>query len=164
MSIKGERLKVIKEFPDYAISNFGRVFSFTKCGFLSLHYVKNNYVFAVLFKDKKRHYKRVHRLVAKSFLNPSNKIQINHKDGDKHNNYYKNLEWVTSKENINHYLKSIGYQTKRKTRSAFLTQEIADKIRHLYFVEKINQVQLGKIFNTNRTNVCNIIANRRWPV
>lgn len=51
--------------------------------------------------QKKRVY--AHRLVALAYLdNPENKKEVNHKDGNKLNNYIDNLEWVTSSENKQH--------------------------------------------------------------
>lgn len=51
----------------------------------------------------------IHILVATHFVdNPHNKKYVNHKDLDKLNNYFLNLEWTTNRENCQHYYNSIG--------------------------------------------------------
>lgn len=51
-----------------------------------------------------RYYLYVHRLVAQYFIpnNDFSKNEVNHKDGNKQNNLYTNLEWVNKQENMKH--------------------------------------------------------------
>lgn len=97
----------------YEISNFGRVRSHIKMN--SPTYYKTpilstpGYYTVCLSKDGKVSYSiGVHRLVAEAFIENADetKTEVNHKDGDKLNNYYENLEWVTRKENNEHAIKS----------------------------------------------------------
>ena len=93
----------------YMISNFGNVMSMNyknskkprvmvpikhHLGYLLIHLGNNKL-------------KMIHTLVAKAFIpNPDNKQFVNHIDGNKQNNNVKNLEWVTSKENMNHAIRT----------------------------------------------------------
>lgn len=99
----------IEGFPNYLVTNNGRVLSLKdnhgkdrvkelkQCNHIS------GYMHVVLFKNGKGYNKKVHRLVAQSFIsNPNNKPCINHIDENKTNNHVSNLEWVTHKENNNH--------------------------------------------------------------
>lgn len=64
---------------------------------------RNNYLITDLPKDGKSKTREVHRLVAQTFVaNPDNLPVVNHIDGNKQNNYYKNLEWTTYSGNIKH--------------------------------------------------------------
>ena len=59
-----------------------------------------------------------HRLVADVFVeNPKKCSTVNHKDLDKHNNNYWNLEWVSQKDNIHHYYKSMAKNKPREMKA-----------------------------------------------
>lgn len=67
------------------------------------HNGKEPYNCVSLRKDgAKKHY-LVHRLVAEAFISNTNNLpQVNHIDGDVHNNNVTNLEWCTNQENTIH--------------------------------------------------------------
>ena len=100
----------------YQISNLGRIKSLERMIITSNNITKkisekilkpclrkNGYYSIVLQKNNKSKYYTIHRLVAKEFIpNPNNLPQVNHKDENKTNNNVNNLEWCTSKYNINY--------------------------------------------------------------
>lgn len=118
----------IEGFPDYMVSNYGDIYRkekdiIDKVG-RSLHYDERYFwseeqskyggshgddYLGVHLSGKKEY---SHRLAAKAFIpNPLNKPEVNHKDGNTYNNYCgckennyedSNLEWVTTKENMEH--------------------------------------------------------------
>lgn len=98
---------LIKDIPGweglYACDTKGQIYSYRTNKFLSPSKTKRGYLHVTFTKDGKRYDYRVHRLIAMTFIdNPENKQQVNHKDGNKLNNYLSNLEWVTAEENIEH--------------------------------------------------------------
>lgn len=97
-----EEWKQIKDFPNYEISNTGKIRNQNKKELKPFNQ-NNGYVQVQLYKDSFNKRFLVHRLVAKAFIpNNENKKYVNHIDGNKHNNCITNLEWVTNSENILH--------------------------------------------------------------
>lgn len=65
----------------------------------------NDQGYAIIRLNHKEYNKTfgVHRLVAKHFIeNPLQLKEVNHIDGNKANNHFSNLEWVTPSQNIQH--------------------------------------------------------------
>ena len=61
------------------------------------------YEYVMLAYNGKQTSKFIHRIVAETFLCKSDdSSEVNHIDGDKHNNHVDNLDWVTHKQNIQH--------------------------------------------------------------
>ena len=90
------------DFSDYFINEYGNVMKYSK----NVKYSISDGYFCVSICDKnEKKYKsmRIHRLVAYVFLNKpynfTDDFVVNHIDNKQLNNYYKNLEWCTSKEN-----------------------------------------------------------------
>jgi hypothetical protein len=70
---------------------------------LKLSTGSGNYLQANVYNKGKSRTFLVHRLVAMKFLlNPNKLPEVNHKDTNKKNNHYKNLEWCTRPQNIQH--------------------------------------------------------------
>lgn len=81
--------------------------------FMKISTPANHYPKVCLSKDGKRRTHLIHRILAQIFIpNPENKKEVNHKDGNKHNNNLSNLEWVTRRENSLHSVR-IGLQSFR---------------------------------------------------
>lgn len=103
-----ESWKEIKGYESiYEVSNYGKVRRVLPSGKNSQRKVvkgTTGYGEVMLSKDGIASLKRVHRLVAEAFIpnDDMSKTMINHIDGDKMNNHYKNLEWTDAKHNQLH--------------------------------------------------------------
>lgn len=113
MNKKVEIWKDIKGYEGlYQISNFGRVKSFClnkKGKIRALSTFSTGYVYVGLSRNALTKHHLVSILVAEHFIpNPENKKFVNHKDGNKKNNRFYNLEWSTQSENTKHSMYTLG--------------------------------------------------------
>jgi len=86
----------------YEVSSAGRVRREELLTFWE-HNGKQPYYMVGLSRNGKVKKHLVHRLVAEAFIpNPDKLPQVNHKDGNVHNNSVENLEWISNAGNTKH--------------------------------------------------------------
>lgn len=147
---------------NYYVTDDGRIWSERTQKYLSAQYDKNGYVKVQMRStDNKSHRYSVHRLVLENFkpVQGMDKLQVNHKDGNKLNNSLNNLEWTTCKENINHAIENNLRATING--SAKLTPEqVIEIYRRSWNGE--NNIKLGKEFGINPDQVGRIKNKKSW--
>jgi len=155
--------KDIKEYEElYKVSNLGNIKSCKNNDKILKQCSTGRYLIVHLSKNgiSKNFY--VHRLVASCFIeNINNKNQVNHKDGNRLNNNSNNLEWVSSKENVNHAI-DIGL-TKRKgefNSNSFLTEKEVLSIRDE--IKTNSTSYLAKKYKVKPACISKIILKKTW--
>ena len=156
-----ERWLTIEEYPDYQISDRGKVKSNTnyKRGRLMKTFLDGNgYLRVNLRKNKERYPNNmVHHLVAKAFVeNPNGYKILNHKNGIKTDNRAENIEWCTQKQNVHHAVAN-GLFGARK-----ITLAQANRIRYLYSTGNYSYTDLKNIFGIGTSSIGNIINNKAY--
>lgn len=143
--IGNEIWKSIRDYETiYEVSTFGRVKSLRRKDRLGRSISEKiltptvgraGYPVVTLCNSGKEKKVYIHRLVAEGFINNSRSCpQVNHKDGNKTNNFIQNLEWVTPKEQIEHSIKmglkrsALGTRNKKSKLSEDDVREIRNHI------------------------------------
>ena len=141
---------------DYVISKTGEIYSKKRgkyvkpqpngTGYLRVHIAGKMYF--------------VHRLVAMTYIpNPDNLPQINHKDGNKHNNCVDNLEWVTNRDNSLHALRNgMMWIEEKHPMSKLKRKEVAFIKSH----PEMPKEELANMFNISSTTISDIRKGRTW--
>lgn len=159
-------MKKIKDYPMYAVTKDGRVYSYRKQRFLKPFKL-------TLKKKRKTHYTRlrvqlfnelgsrvffVHRLIAEAFIeNPDNLPQVNHLDCNPLNNHFKNLEWCTPLQNVQHSIKLGRHQSVRDRK---LTEDTVRKIRRMYISKTLTEI--SRELEINISVVDSILKGRTY--
>jgi len=114
----------------YAVSDCGKVFSYKRGKYLKPVDNGYGYLRVDLCKDGEVKGKKIHRLVAETFLEADDKRnEVDHIDGDRTNNNVKNLRWVTSSENKHNRRTAKGYGW-HKQFNKWLAQIMVNKKMH----------------------------------
>ncbi len=173
-----EKWKIIKGYPDYMVSNIGRVKSLArivnysngskhplKSSILKHGYHIQGYPILILFNKKKRNTKVVHRLVAIAFIpNPEYKPCINHKNGIKTDNRAENLEWVTHSENTIHAYKN-NLMNPNKGDDHFRSMVTSDEvlaIKQILRYAYIKRREIGSLYGVSRQAISDINSGKNW--
>ena len=126
-------------------------------------YRKDGYIKCAINVDGKTLHFLTHRLIAMAFLGkPEQCNEINHKDGNKHNNAVSNLEWVTRSQNISHAHKHLNAPSGDARYNAKFSNDEVRFIRKMHrygltgaaifrmFTRKIRQQTIYDIINMKK--------------
>lgn len=154
-----EKIKQIKNFPNYYISNQGRVWSTISNRWLTpTIQTRGNHqrAYVSLGRGNKRY---IHRLVAEAFLpNPNNLTEIDHKDTNGLNNSVENLQWTTHQDNL---ANPISQNNIKKNKGYYVEiEEIATGKKFIGYNQAAEYAHLHPITIKNHTH--NKVKNPKW--
>lgn len=147
---------------NYYVTDDGRIWSERTQKYLSPQYDKNGYVKVQMRStDNKSHRYSVHRLVLENFkpIQGMEKLQVNHKDGDKLNNNLSNLEWTTCEENITHAIQN-NLRATINGASKLTPEQVIEIYRRAWNGE--TNIKLGKEFNVHPDQIGRIKNKKSW--
>lgn len=102
----------------------------------------------------------IHSLVAAAFIGakPKGARTINHKDGNKNNNHFTNLEWASYSENNRHArLMKLNKQHAENCNLTKFSDDKVDAIRLLWPTKRFTQLELANLFGMSENHVYEII-------
>jgi hypothetical protein len=98
---------------------------------------KKGYKRVAIMVDGKLITLKVHRIVAKAFIdNLNNKPQVNHIDGIKTNNHVSNLEWMNNSENVQHAFDN-GLMKAKRLHESHRSKQTKEGIERMCFLRSL---------------------------
>lgn len=145
------------EYRDYEVSNLGNVRKIgsakNKNQYIGGGIGEKGYWLAWLRKNNKGYNVRVHRMMAKAFINGYREgLVTNHIDGNSQNNNLNNLEWVTQSENIFHAVK-MGRMLRRSVKQYTINNKYL--ATYLSITDALRAIGASMGGQGQISNVCN---------
>jgi len=168
--------KVIEEFPKYEINDSGVIRNINTGAIKYSNVNKQGYWCTQFKKDSKIYTRKIHRLVALYFLEePSEDLKkvcsenypyivcVNHKDHNKLNNHYSNLEWCTHEHNTKESWR-VGNTKPLKgslNGMSVLTEDLVHKICR-EFEQGMMPKEAVEVFGISRQQATKIRSGHAW--
>lgn len=163
----------IIEYPNYTfmqeyrIDKEGNVYSpWRGWSEMSQHLNRSGYKEVSLYtKEEGRRIFKVHRLLLQTFqpINNPEDFQVNHKDGIKSHNDFKNLEWCTRSENIKHAFRTglekrpIGTSNPSAKLNEDAVRDICSRLE-----EKQTLQSIADLYKVSKGTIAHIKQRRAW--
>lgn len=102
----------------------------------------------------------VHRLLMLTFCPPEDtSLQVNHKDGDKSNNSFENLEWCTQLENLKHaWVNNLRPAPQHRK----VNEEQVLEIRKMRESSDKTLAEIGELYGVTQHAIWRIIHRKTW--
>lgn len=144
-------------FPNHCITQDGKIYSLFSNRYLATSISSKGYHRGTISYNGIDKKVTVHRLVAMAFVGGDFSLEVNHKDGNKDNNHYSNLEWVTSLENIEHAVDNGLREVHHK-----LTET---KIHHVCSLlqDGMRNIDVAEVTGVSKSHVSGIKTGRYYP-
>jgi hypothetical protein len=162
-----EEWKTILEFPEYQVSNLGRVKRVVASqgavtGRILKPFDSNGYKKVCLTSGSKKRKVAIHRLVLETFVGmPSEKLDCCHWNGIRSDNRIENLRWASRSENMKdakrHGTATIG----EKNGQAILNSSDVLKIRELR-KSGAKVIDMARMYNVTHQAISDICNRRNW--
>ncbi len=162
--------KPVDGFEGYFIYPDGRLLSFnlfhkSTAGVLKGSYSSRyKYRKFTLWRNGKATPILAHKLVADYFLPkpPTPKHQINHIDGDKNNNHFSNLEWVTPSENQKARIKQGSFHLRGGFAKPTLSPKQVIAIKKILKKGLLTHQEIANMAGVQREAISKISKGKRW--
>lgn len=151
-------MRSIKGYEErYSVTIDGKIYSHLSNRFMKQHKDKDGYSRVGLTNSLQiQTTEQVHRLVAIAFVKGDSSLTVNHKDGDKSNNHYRNLEWVTIRENVQH-----SVEKGLRNNQHLYTEDLAHRVIK-YIMDGWTKKEVAEALGMEKNSVHNIMHSPQY--